>query len=161
MLHAYMFTQSGIPVLYSGDEIGQTNDYSYRQDTERYADSRYVHRGRFRWDLDRLRAVPGSVQARIFAGIRRMEGIRAAHSVFGADARVRTAAPWDDSVLAVVRECGDEKLVALFNLSGCGRVAWINEDGGMYRDLLSGREPEARGVQIPANGCYWLMRVSQ
>ena len=29
MLHAYMFTQSGIPVLYSGDEIGQLNDNEY------------------------------------------------------------------------------------------------------------------------------------
>mgnify|MGYP002230709399 CR=1 FL=1 len=30
MLHAYMFMQSGIPVIYSGDEIGQVNDYSYK-----------------------------------------------------------------------------------------------------------------------------------
>ncbi|MDE7359478.1 MAG: amylosucrase, partial [Lachnospiraceae bacterium] len=29
-LHAYMFMQSGIPVLYSGDEVGQINDYSYK-----------------------------------------------------------------------------------------------------------------------------------
>lgn len=28
MLHAYMLTQSGIPMLYSGDELGQVNDYS-------------------------------------------------------------------------------------------------------------------------------------
>ena len=28
MLHAYMLTQSGIPMLYSGDEIGQVNDYT-------------------------------------------------------------------------------------------------------------------------------------
>ena len=32
MLHAYMFMQSGIPVLYSGDEIGQLNDDSYHAD---------------------------------------------------------------------------------------------------------------------------------
>ena len=32
MLHAYMFMQSGIPVLYSGDEIGQINDYTYKED---------------------------------------------------------------------------------------------------------------------------------
>ena len=30
MLHAYLLTQSGIPVLYSGDEVGQLNDYSYK-----------------------------------------------------------------------------------------------------------------------------------
>ena len=33
MLHAYMFMQSGIPVLYSGDEIGQINDYSYKDNS--------------------------------------------------------------------------------------------------------------------------------
>ena len=34
MLHAYMFMQSGIPVLYSGDENGQVNDYSYKKDPD-------------------------------------------------------------------------------------------------------------------------------
>lgn len=34
MLHAYMLTQSGIPMLYSGDELGQVNDYSYKNDPE-------------------------------------------------------------------------------------------------------------------------------
>ena len=31
MLHAYMMVQSGIPMLYSGDEIGQVNDYTYKR----------------------------------------------------------------------------------------------------------------------------------
>ena len=30
MLNAYLFIQSGIPVIYSGDGIGQLNDYSIR-----------------------------------------------------------------------------------------------------------------------------------
>ena len=34
MLHAYMMVQSGIPMLYSGDEIGQVNDYTYKNDPE-------------------------------------------------------------------------------------------------------------------------------
>lgn len=29
-----MLSQSGIPVIYSGDEIGQVNDYSYKDDPE-------------------------------------------------------------------------------------------------------------------------------
>ena len=45
MLHAYMFMQSGIPVLYSGDEIGQVNDYTYKENPDKAADSRYIHRG--------------------------------------------------------------------------------------------------------------------
>lgn len=29
MLHAMMFLQTGIPMVYSGDELAQVNDYSY------------------------------------------------------------------------------------------------------------------------------------
>ena len=39
-LHAFMLSQSGIPVIYSGDEIGQVNDYSYKDDPEKSDDSR-------------------------------------------------------------------------------------------------------------------------
>lgn len=48
MLHAFLYTQTGIPVLYSGDEIGQFNDYTYHQNPLKQEDSRYLHRG----DLD-------------------------------------------------------------------------------------------------------------
>lgn len=50
-LHAYMLTQSGIPMLYSGDEVGQLNDYGYKEDPDKASDSRYVHRGSFQWEL--------------------------------------------------------------------------------------------------------------
>ena len=61
MLHAFMFMQSGIPVLYSGDEIGQVNDYSYKDDPEKAADSRYIHqRKTFAgiWKRTSIRKVP-------------------------------------------------------------------------------------------------------
>ncbi len=35
MLHAFMLFQSGIPVLYSGDEVGQVNDYTYKDNPEK------------------------------------------------------------------------------------------------------------------------------
>ncbi|MBQ8969854.1 MAG: alpha-amylase family protein, partial [Lachnospiraceae bacterium] len=50
MLHAFLLTLSGIPILYSGDEIGQLNDYSYKEDPLKRADSRYIHRGKFDWE---------------------------------------------------------------------------------------------------------------
>ncbi len=161
MLHAYMFTQSGIPVIYSGDEIGQENDYSYHEDPVRREDSRYLHRGKFRWDLEERRKEKDSVQARIFDEIGRMEEIRGRHPVFESDADVWTADTWEDSVLCVIRAKGDEKLVALFNFSEWDKTAWINEDDGEYVDLISGRTMEAKGVDIPGYGAYWLLKKSQ
>ena len=48
--------QSGIPMLYSGDEIGQVNDYTYKENPLKREDSRYIHRGVFHWELEKKRA---------------------------------------------------------------------------------------------------------
>ena len=40
----------GIPLIYLGDEIGELNDYSYRDDPSKAADSRWVHRVKYDWD---------------------------------------------------------------------------------------------------------------
>lgn len=74
MLHAYMLTQSGIPMLYSGDELGQVNDYSYKEDPAKCADSRYIHRGKLQWSLQRIRIIPQlfrEVSSRLLIGWKR------------------------------------------------------------------------------------------
>lgn len=158
MLHAYMLTQSGIPVLYSGDEIGQLNDYDYHNDPHKWEDSRYLHRGKFQWALAQMRNDENTRQGKMFQNLKKMEEIRASHKVFESDAAVRTVDTWDDSILGLIREKGEEKLVALFNFSEYNKMAWINESDGTYVDLLGGREMEAKGVHIPPHGCYWLLK---
>ncbi len=63
---------------------------------------------------------------------------------------------WDDAVLGLVRRSGEEKLIALFNFSEFDKVAWINEEDGMYKDLISGRKLEAKG----ANTGLWAFTGS-
>lgn len=157
-LHGYMLTQSGIPMFYSGDEIGQLNDYSYKADEKKAADSRYVHRGAFRWDNAGLRKKKGTVQKQIFDGIQKLLEIRKGHPVFLNAALVSTRETYDPGVLCMVREYGKETLIALFNFSHEGRTAWINEDG-LYKDLLSGETLEAKGVLMPACGMRWLLKI--
>ena len=157
-LHAFMLSQSGIPVIYSGDEIAQLNDYSYKDDPDKAADSRYLHRGNFRWDLAENRNRPETVQGKLFPVLDKLEHLRMEHSVFNSDVPIRTIDTWDDSILALVRENDEEKFIGIYNFSEFDKVAWINEDDGMYTDLISGRELEAKGVQIPAFGCFWLCR---
>lgn len=158
MLHGYMFVQSGIPVLYSGDEIGQLNDYSYHEDPDKCQDSRYIHRGRFQWDRAEERKEKGTIQNQIFETLGMMEEIRAKYLVFDGQADVWTLDTWDDAILGVGRWLNGEKLIALFNFSGQDKVAWINEDDGEYTDLLTGAVMEAKGVQIPAYGIWWLYK---
>ncbi len=157
-LHAFMFSQSGIPVIYSGDEIAMMNDYSYKNDPEKAADSRYLHRGNFRWDLAENRIRPETVQGKLYPALLKLENIRRSHSVFYSNVPFYTIDTWDSSILALVRENEEERFIGIYNFSEYDKVAWINECDGMYTDLISGREMEARGVQIPAFGCFWLCR---
>jgi len=157
-LHAFMLAQSGIPVIYSGDEIGEVNDYSYHDDPKKQDDSRYLHRGAFRWDLEAARHREGTVQQRIFDGLRKMEQIRGSYDVFRSSADVRTADTWEDSVLCIIRSGAGQKLVTLYNFSDQERTAWIHEDDGMYIDLLSGCRMEAKDVRLPSFGCRWLLK---
>ena len=117
MLHAYMFLQSGIPVLYSGDEIGALNDYSYKEYPEKAADSRYLHRGAMRWDLAEKRKDITSVEGKLFQGLCLLENIRKTEKAFMSDADTWTIETWEPAVLCMGRYYDGEKIIGLFNFS--------------------------------------------
>ncbi|MDE7269021.1 MAG: alpha-amylase family protein [Acetatifactor sp.] len=159
MLHAYMFMQSGIPVLYSGDEIGQVNDYTYKEDPLKAADSRYIHRGAMNWELAENIEKPGTVEDEIFKRLGELEQIRRTEKVFVSNADTWTIETWDQSILCIGRYCEGEKLLGLFNFSETDRTAWINETDGEYVDLISGRKMQAAGVDVLGYGFYYLKKM--
>lgn len=158
-LHAYMFMQSGIPVLYGGDEIGQVNDYTYKEDPDKAADSRYIHRGAMNWKQVENISKPDTVEAKIFHGLERLEKIRKEEKVFMSTADTWTIEAWDSSVLCIGRYLDGEKIIGLFNFSEFDKTAWINETDGDYVDLVSGEKRKAAGVDIPGYGFYYLKKV--
>lgn len=155
MLHACILTLSGIPMLYSGDEVGQLNDYSYKEDPAKAADSRYVHRGKFNWAAAAKRTKKGTVQNRLFQGILHMEQLRKKHRVFSNDASVRTVETHDPALLCLVRELNGEKLIALFNFSEEEKTAWTDEPG-IYTDLLSGKTLGGKDIPMLPYGARWM-----
>lgn len=160
MLHAYMFMQSGIPVLYSGDEIGQINDYTYKEDPNKAKDSRYIHRGAMKWELAKRIEDEETVQGRIFARLDQLEKLRKKEKAFVSNADTRTIDTWDRSVLCIARQYDGEKIIGLFNFSEHDKTAWINETDGDYVDMISGKRMKASGVDIPAYGFCYLKRES-
>ena len=158
MLHAYMFMQSGIPVLYSGDEIGQVNDYSYKDDPNKANDSRYIHRGAFPWHLAEQVDDETGVAGRIFNQLGRLENIRKSEKAFVCRADTWTVDTFDSSVLCIGRYYEGEKILGLFNFSEYDKTAWINEIDGTYTDMLSGEKVKAAGVNVPAYGFYYLKK---
>lgn len=157
MLHGYLLAQSGIPVLYSGDEIGQTNDYTYKNDPDKCADSRYLHRGNFPWDKVENK---DPVAMKIFDALRHMEDIRASHDVFSCNANVYTMETGCASVLGIVREYAGHELRAFFNFSNMDQLIWtMSEDqADIYTDLISGKTLRELGAVMPRYGCWWFYR---
>ena len=157
MLHGYRLAQSGIPVLYSGDEIGQTNDYTYKNDPDKCADSRYLHRGNFPWDKVENK---DPVAMKIFDALRHMEDIRASHDVFSCNANVYTIETGCASVLGIVREYAGHELRAFFNFSNMDQLIWTmpEEQADIYTDLISGKTLRELGAVMPRYGCWWFYR---
>ena len=158
MLHGYMFMQSGIPVLYSGDEIGQLNDESYHADPHKAVDSRYLHRGRMDWDAAAQAEIPGTPEHRIFTALSQLERLRASEPAFGCDADAATIDTGDRAILGIVRSLNGEQLLGLFNFSNEEKSAHALHSSGIWQDLLTGEDRVITGMTIPAQGFCWLKR---
>lgn len=160
MLHAYLLIQSGIPVLYSGDEVGQLNDYSYKENPDKCADSRYLHRGKFQWEKLKKTDKNYRVSMEIFHTLRKMEEIREQHPVFNGKADVWTFDTGYSHVLGIGRYLDGEEIRAYFNFSEyeLDEVWMPMDEGRKYTDLLSGMTMEAAGNHLSGYGCRWFYR---
>ena len=157
-LHAWMLSQSGIPVVYSGDEVGQLNDWGYLDDPEKREDSRYIHRGCFQWELAELRNDPDTRQGKQFQLLRRLEALRAQEPCFDARADVWVEDSGSRHVLALCRRMEGRELVCLFNFSGEFVTAGVQREGS-YTELMYGaHHGQIRAVQLWPNGFAWLLR---
>lgn len=154
-LHAYMFMQSGIPVLYSGDEVGQVNDYSYKDDPDKAADSRYLHRGKMDWEAAARISDEKSVAGRIFSQLDRLEKIRRSKKAFVTQADMRTVDTGDINVLCIDRSFEGEEIIGIFNFSEFDKEVSLSEIEGEYTDMLTGRNICPEKIKISACGfCY-------
>ena len=155
MLHAFMFFLSGVPVLYSGDEIAQLNDYSYHDDPLKAEDSRYLHRGDLDWKKAARRKLVKTPEGRIFRAIRKMEEIRALHPAFDDAADTWLVGTDNDRVLGIGRYYQKEQLLGLFNFSDVDETVWLR-DPLEYEDLLTGKRQVFWKYTIKAGSYLWL-----
>ncbi len=138
LMHAACMSLEGFVMLSSGDEIGQVNDYGYKENPDLAADSRYLHRSPFRWDNAAMRTQEGTVQYGVWEGLKRLEDLRRQNPCFAKEAYVTT---WDTCrmpVFAIRRTVGEEELVCLANFSEEGQTACLPELYGEYEDILTG-----------------------
>jgi len=106
----------GLPLLYLSDEIGVMNDYSYRNDPRKAADSRWVHRPRADWSRYEQRNNPNSPEGRIFAGFRQLIALRKANRAFSGGS-LRVLETGNEHVLGFERYFEEQSALAAANFS--------------------------------------------
>lgn len=155
-LHAMMFLQTGIPLLYSGDELAQVNDYSYKEDPKKAADSRYLHRGKLRWDLAEHIRDLDTPEGMVFCGLNALSALRTANPAFTTKADVWTLDTGDDGVLAIGRYASGQKIIGIFNFTEWEKTITLPYDRGEFMDMMTGEKYTLQDLHLPAYGFYYM-----
>jgi amylosucrase len=155
-LHAMMFMQTGLPLLYSGDELAQVNEYSYKDDPKKAEDSRYLHRGKFRWELAEHAHDLDTPEGQVFCGLNALGALRKTNPAFGAGADVWTLDTGDDGVLAIGRYFEGQKIIGVFNFTPWDKKVTFPHDPGEFTDMLTGGLHILQDLPVPSYGFYYL-----
>ena len=158
MIHAYIASLSGIPVIYSGDELAQLNDNHYTDDPVRAVDSRFIHRGKLDWKRAEERHDRSTVQGLVFSELQHIIRLRSENGVFHAGAHECTLDSGDRSVLAFRRVGNGQTLTAVYNFCESRKHVRPILDG-RCRDLFSGREYDGSAFEIDAYQALWLLKT--
>jgi amylosucrase len=120
--HALIAGFGGLPLIYMGDELGMRNDHGYLRDPDRATDNRWMHRPVMDWESAARRALPGSVEARVYGGLqailrarKRTPHLHATYPTEIVDARTA-------HVFATLRRHPLGTLVSLYNFSEKAQV---------------------------------------
>lgn len=162
--YALVIGFGGLPLIYMGDELGLCNDYSYLDSPDHAGDNRWMHRPAMPWDRAALRNQPGTVEEKVFSGLRAI--INARKRLPGLHAAVESvvSAGSDPSILVVGRRHAAGDVVQIYNFAERdASVAWseLGRPGDRILEEITGREVEANGsrLTVPPYGALWLTGV--
>ena len=169
LLHSLMMSFGGIPLLYYGDELGTLNNEDFIKDAAKAADNRWLHRPRYDWEIAEKRHQRGSVEQRIFDGMKQIISVRKSLSAM-ADFNNRELIDVGNPHLFVfTRDHPSEALESVLVISNFNdKPEQFNlqdlRNRGRFelselRDAVSGASPARFNDQlvVPAYGFYWLM----
>lgn len=154
LLHAFMLTVVGIPLIYLGDEIAQLNDYSYADDPHLSHDNRWAHRPPFSWETLAASEEGTGPAGRVLAGLRTLLETRRRLDALGGDDPLPHVTPLDASELIAFDRVSDGQWFrGVFNFSE--RDIAVEIDSQPWEVVYS----QARTLEgLGPYGCVWLVR---
>ncbi|WP_298298813.1 alpha-amylase family glycosyl hydrolase [Hydrotalea sp.] len=123
MMQAQTFFLGGLPMLFYGDEVGYTNDYTYLSDPGKSYDNRWMHRPLIDWIKNEKRNTVGSIEYQIFTQTQQLLQIRKQLPVLSDYSNITWLTPHNIHVAGFMRSYGSERIYALFNYSN--KAAYI------------------------------------
>ncbi len=162
LIHSVILSIGGIPLIYLGDEVGTLNDYRYRDDPAKAADSRWVHRPFTDWERVARRDRPETVEGRISTAMQRLISIRKETPAL-ADGRMQVIDTGNGHVFGYTRQGGEGRVLALCNFSERAQQIAANtvRANGLsytFRDLVSGEMVElADALTLAPHQFVWLV----
>jgi len=123
MMQAHSFFIGGVPMIFYGDELGYTNDYSYLQDEARHYDNRWMHRPIIDWEKNKRINEEGTPEQQVFSGTQRLIAIRKKLEVVSDFKNLTWMQPHNIHLAGYLRTHNDTKLYCVFNFSDA--EAWL------------------------------------
>lgn len=117
MMQAHSILLGGLPMLYYGDEIGYTNDYSYQNDPSKSYDNRWMHRPIIDWDKVANAKIEGTIENQLFSGIKKLLKIRKQKPLFSDLSNITWLSPHNIHIAGFVRRMGNDRIYCLYNFS--------------------------------------------
>ncbi len=125
LIHGIILTIGGIPLIYLGDEIATLNDYGYRANPAKVHDSRWVHRPQTDWARAGRRGEAGTLEERVFDGLKALIATRTSEPVFSGHA-TEIIDCGNPHVFGFLRSADGERALVLANFSENAQVLPAN-----------------------------------
>jgi amylosucrase len=117
LMHSGIMSLGGIPLIYYGDEVGFTNDYSYLKDEGKKNDNRWLNRPLINWNKVENRKKEGTIENKIFTSIQKMIKVRKQLKEFYNENNYTIIKNENDHIFSFLREYEGEKTLVLMNVS--------------------------------------------
>jgi amylosucrase len=161
LIYSTILSIGGVPLIYLGDEIGMLNDYRFRDDPAKANDSRWVHRPYADWTRIARRNEAGTIESRLFGGLRRLIAARQGHPEFagGAMSVIETGS---QQVFGYARGAAGGRVLVLSNFADQGQtipahVLLAQGCRGQAIDLASGQTLTVNGdLNLDPYQFVWL-----
>jgi amylosucrase len=124
LMQAHSFFIGGIPMLFYGDELGYTNDYSYLNDPGKSYDNRWMHRPLMDWEKNKRIDEVGTIEQKIFSGTQQLIALRKQLPVVADYKNLSWLSPFNIHVAGYLRTLDETKLYCIYNFSS--QVAYLS-----------------------------------